>query len=253
MKQLFQETLEVLNTAFLKLERQVPKPIAKPWKDGFVARYEEQTIHQAIILKFARMISSLRAALLLLENGYVQEQGAMQRMLDELGEDIVFLSYAPINDDLTDLHLRFLDAFFQEEFEEHLSSIDAPQKRPMIPRTKIRSFIAEQDQALAKNAGQSLSAHRGKQIFRTLHKAYSGYVHAAAPHIMELYGGNPPQFHLAGMLGTPRIAEHADDLWNYFYRGLIAAVMAANAFADEKCVNYIRSNLKSFENVSGMH
>ena len=40
---------------------------------------------------------------------------------------------------------------------------------------------------------------------------YSGYVHAASPHIMEMYGGNPARFHVRGMHGTPRQDEHRDD------------------------------------------
>jgi len=37
----------------------------------------------------------------------------------------------------------------------------------------------------------------------------SGYVHGTYPHIMDLYGGQPPdsRFHLTGMLGTPRMQE----------------------------------------------
>lgn len=250
MKQLFQETLSVLDTAFDRLEAQVPKPQTKPWKDGFVYRYSEQTIHQAIILKMVRLISGLRASLLLLENGYVQEQGIMQRVLDELGDDIFFLSYALTNDKITELHTRYLDAFFQEEFEEHLPSIDAPQKRPMIPRKKIQGYIADMDESLAKGAGQEMSACRGKQLSRTLHKTYSGYVHAAAPHILDMYGGDPARFHLEGMLSTPRVKEHERDLWNYFYRALMAAVFAASAFGDGDCTDYVRENLKRFEEVS---
>jgi len=58
-------------------------------------------------------------------------------------------------------------------------------------------------------------------------------VHGAAPQIMDLYGGTPPHFSINGMLGTTRIEEHTDDLWNYMYRTLISHVLVAKASGAE--------------------
>jgi hypothetical protein len=38
-----------MERAFRRLEQQVPLPSEQPWKDGFVFRYQEQSIEQAII------------------------------------------------------------------------------------------------------------------------------------------------------------------------------------------------------------
>lgn len=57
--------------------------------DSFVFRYEEKTLLQALIQKLARMVSGLHAARLLCDNGFLQEQRALQRMLDEFHEDLV--------------------------------------------------------------------------------------------------------------------------------------------------------------------
>ena len=89
MDELFQHTLNVLESAFRTLERQVPKPIKILLSDSFVFRYKEQTMHQALIQKLVRVVSGLHAAKCLLERGFVQEQGILQRMLDECGEDIL--------------------------------------------------------------------------------------------------------------------------------------------------------------------
>ncbi len=229
----------------------MPPPQQIRWRDGFVFRYVEQTIHQAILLKLARTISGLRAALVLLENGFVQEQAVMQRVLDEMGEDIIFLVYAVANDRVTELHERYLEAFFQEEFDPAVAPTDSPQKRPMIPRKRIRAYLAAVEGKASNQQGKTLNPSDGVKLSKTLSKAYSGYVHAAAPHIMDLYGGNPPTFHLEGMLGTPRFSEHADDLWNYLYRGLMAFVAAARAFGDKECADFVYENLKRFEGASG--
>ena len=54
-----------------------------------------------------------------------------------------------------------------------------------------------------------------KELRRTLSQTYSGYIHGASIHIMDMYGGNPPKYHLTGMLNTPRMASYISDAWNY--------------------------------------
>ena len=131
-----------MESAFGALEEQVPKPQpVKRGRDGFVFRYMEQSIYQAIILKLARVVSGLRAALLLLEHGHVQEQAMFHRVHDELDEDILFLVFAITNDEITDLHIKYLEAFFQEEFEDADNPIASTLKRPMILRKKIRAYL----------------------------------------------------------------------------------------------------------------
>jgi hypothetical protein len=100
----FAPTLEILEGAFRQLESRIPAPTKKPWKDSFVFRYAERTIHQAIVQKLARTISGLHAITALLNRGLFQEQGMIQRALDELEEDIAFLSLGVISGELSSLH-----------------------------------------------------------------------------------------------------------------------------------------------------
>ena len=246
MHALFHEALTVMEKAFRHMERKVPPPKPVPYKDGFVFRYKEKSIEQALIQKLARVISGLHAASLLLDQGFVQEQGVLHRTLDELGEDILFLVAALTNDSITDLHKRFLRAFYEEEFDNLDDPVASTQKRDMVPRAKIRAYLARVFDA-AGNPSRDIS------VSRTLSKAYSGFVHAASPHIMDMCGGAPPTFHLNGMLGTPRVAEHARDAWNYYYRGLIAVAAVANALGDRQLVDSLLSYKAQFERASGEH
>ncbi|MCI5168191.1 MAG: hypothetical protein D3903_19415 [Candidatus Electrothrix sp. GM3_4] len=138
-----------------------------------------------------------------------------------------------IYDDVTDRHQKYLEAFFEEEFDKPENPVDSTQKRPMIPRQKIRAYIARMEE----KAG--MDRHHGCALSQTQSKAYSGYVHAASPQVMEMYGGDPPHFHVTGMRNTPWFIDHKDDLWNYFYRGLCAFSYAAKAFGDDKMFNKI--------------
>jgi hypothetical protein len=69
---------------------------------------------------------------------------------------------------------------------------------------------------------------------------------------MDMYGGNPPHFHTKGMLGTPKMEEHSEDLWNYAYRSFISHIAVAKALGAEKHVEILNKHLVRFEKNAGM-
>jgi hypothetical protein len=137
----------------------------------------------------------------------------LQRTLDEIGEDIAFLTVAITNDTATDLHRRYLSAFWSEEFADSAKPVESLIDREMVPRKKIRAYVSR---ILQPTPDRS----RDLAVSKTISKAYSGFVHGASPHLMEICVGDPPKFCVRGMLGTPRVEDHEFDVWNYFYRGL---------------------------------
>lgn len=238
--------LELMDRAFKDFESSMPnKPQFVQLSYGSGWRCIEKDIYQAMILKLARVQSSIRAALLLLQNGFVQEQAAIQRMIDETNEDISFLVYAITNDEITELHERFLEAFWMEEVDESGEMISSAHKRPMIPRQKIQAY-------LSRIKGIDINQSSYSELMRTLSKSYSGFVHGAAPHIMDMYGGNPPHFYTKGMLGTPRMKEHEGDLWNYVYRTFVAHILVAKAFGARSHVDILTEHLNQIEINVGM-
>lgn len=86
---------------------------------------------------------------------------------------------------------------------------------------------------------------------RTMHNAYSGFVHGASPHIMDRYGGYPPQFYITGMLSTLRIAEYKRDFWNYVYRTFISHVLVAKTLCSDRYVEVLTNYLRQFERNAG--
>lgn len=243
MNHLYDQALENMEGTVHKLAQRVPQPIRVPFKDGFVYRHAEKSLHQALVQKLARLVSTLHAARLLMEHGFVQEQASLQRVLDEIQEDITFLAFSVIFNNKEPLHQAYLDAFFEEEFDAD-SALESTQKRPMIPRKKIHAYIA-------RTEGSAMDPSLGVEVARTVSKVYSGYVHAASPQIMDMYGGKPPRFHVRGMRGTVRHDEHRADLWNYFYRSLIAFSFSAKAFGDESLFEKIRNFTREFDQISG--
>ena len=78
----YEQVLTHLERAVNLLAGRVPRPKWVESAKPSAFRHVEKTIHQAIVQKLARMVSTLDAARLLLNNGFVQEQAALQRMLD---------------------------------------------------------------------------------------------------------------------------------------------------------------------------
>lgn len=240
------EMLELMDRTFRDFESGMPnRPRMVKLSYGVAYRFVEKDIYQAMFLKLARVQSLVRAAIVLLANGFVQEQGILQRAIDETNDDIMFLVYAVTNDKITELHEKFLDAFWEEEMDESGTLMESKQKRPMIPRKKIQAYLARIEEI-------KIDPSRQQDAAKAIYKTYSGYVHGASPHLMDMYGGNPPHFHTNGMLGTPRIQEHAADLWNYAYRSFISHIAVAKAFGAETHTTILSGHLKRFERNAGI-
>lgn len=229
MEAVFDQVLTEIEAVFRELEPLVPPPSKIKKGSGFALRFLERTPQQACLLKFARQISGLRAIKLLANSGFHQELGAVQRMVDEIFEDIVFIAIGLNNDELTERHIRFLQ-YFWSETEDNVGSIQ---------RKHIRAFINGHDgicdPSTANNAG------------KLLYRSYSGYVHASSSNVMEMIYGIPPRFHLGGMLESPFRSGHLRDLWNYYYRGLLGTVYMASAFQNQRIFDRQMSSVKRFE------
>jgi len=243
MEEMYDLTLQNMEKSHRVLAGWVPPPQPVVHGPGYVYRYQERNIHQALVQKLARVVSGLHAARLLLAHGFLQELGAMNRMLDEFNEDISFLAYSVVFHDTTDLHREYLEAFFEEEFDNPQSAIHSTQKRPMVRRQKIRAYLS------GKKIG--LDPSRGAEVMRTVDKIFSGFVHGASPHIMDMYNGDPPQFCLQGMLGTIHVDAHRENLWGYFYRSIGSFVITAKAFGDDSLVQSILAYMRNFAKANG--
>lgn len=240
MADLYKQTLQTLGESFDVLYNQIGPPKLVRFGDKFAYRYEERTIHQAIIQKIARLVTGLQSVMLLNGCGLLQEQAVIQRTLDELQQDVFFLGSSVIFDELTELHVRYLGAFWEEEFDDPSTAISSSHKRPMIPRKKIIAY-------LTKDRGTGYDQSSTIECLRIIGKTYSGYVHGASPQLMELCHGEPPRFHIFGNINSPLFYDHEADLNNYFHRGILAFVISAKAFGNEKLFEELQRFSIAFE------
>ena len=241
METLYDHALACMETTVRGLAGIVPSPRLVETKQGPAFRYEEQSNKQAIVQKLARLVSTLRATRLLLDNGFVQEVGTLKRVLDEILEDVHFLAHglkAP-----TDLHSEFLEYFYEEEFDAETARAST-QKRCMPDRGKIRASFAR---AVSDIPGSQFNPSDLTEDIRSVDKANSGYVHGASPQLMEMYGGRPPRFHMNGMSGTPLEQDHRKEFRNYVYRSICAFALIVGAFGDAAAFATIRAFANRFE------
>lgn len=231
---LFRETIKTCDRTFRTLEAQIPAPIPVPYANDFVFRYEEHTPKIVTVQKLSRISTGLKASMALLHLGLYQELGAISRMLDEFGEDVRFMCDAIRNQNTSDVQRQFIEEFFQEEFDSD-NPLASTQKRNRVPRRKIQA-------ALAKLSEEDLNQSDAQEMIRTLTNTFSGYVHGSSVHILDMYGGNPPHYHLSGMRGTRHEKIFEDHMWYCFQRSLCAFFDAAGAFG----LNDLAQSLRQF-------
>ncbi|HYS83736.1 MAG TPA: hypothetical protein VEN78_01870 [Bradyrhizobium sp.] len=213
---------------------------------GPYRQFRHETLTESLIcyLKGVKTISTLNACLLLLRHGYTQEIGALCRMVDDFCNEIFFLLQPQGENGFSDDQKRFIESFFQEEFDKPGDPLGSTQKRDTVSVRKIHATFA-------KLASGELNPSDAQQLLRTTHQAFSGYVHGAYPHIMEMFGGNPPAFHMSGMLGTPRVDEWRGQLVGYVHRLIIASVFVARKLGITDMERPLRAFLSEFEATTG--
>lgn len=216
------DTITVCESAFAILEATIPDPMRVPANGDFKFRYESHTPNVVVVQKLSRIVTGLYASIALMERGLYQELAVIFRLLDEFGEDVSFMCEAIRRGEQSNIQRRFIEEFFQEEFDTE-NPLLATQHRHRVSRRQIHAAIARVEE-------NPLNPSDSQELYRTITNANSGYVHGASEHILEMYGGNPPGYYLSGMLGTRRQPTFEDTSWNYFYRGLLSFMEAATSF-----------------------
>lgn len=243
METLYFETLTWMDEKIARFYAQIPhrKPVRKA--NSFAPRFVEKTVQQAIIQKLVRIASGLRATNLLLESGFLQERAALSRIINEQEDDVCFLALASLQAHPPQILTQYLAAFYSEE-----ESVDNWRNktrvigRNLVSRRKILSYIS--DHSGIENDDRS------PDPAIALGFAFSGYVHGASPHIMEMFNTSTNSFKSDAWLQSPFLEDHEHDLWNYYYRGIISFAFAAKSFGDEEAMTDSTSFRQYFQTSS---
>jgi hypothetical protein len=203
--------------------------------NGFVDRHDPRARSNglACYLKAVKVCSTLNGALVLLDNAHVQEAYALGRTSQDQVEDIYFL-VLPRGDDggLSAHQARALDEFFQEEFRDSNDPIGTSQDRDRVRRDKIRAAVHSGPETDDPSTTQAI----GKAIYRL----FSGYVHGAYVHIMELHSDTPGRYHFRGTPGH-RLTEAIDYFPNFVYQAALAVELLVDRSSRDDLLPQIQS------------
>lgn len=221
---LLERMVHGLDESVQALSRSFPQPVTTPRGDAFVFRHQNKSVLLLMFLKAVKIASNNNAALVLIRAGYVQETYALCRMIDEACDDIMFMASADSHDGQPSKdQLRFLEEFFQEEIENPGDPLSSA-TRDRVPQRNIRAALSRTRGAESHNPSHDIA------VGRTLYQTFSGFVHGAYVHLMELFSVPERRFHTRGLLGTERIEECEENQVNYVYRSLCAVqAVAMNA------------------------
>ena len=148
--------------------------------------------------------------------------------MDEFCQDVMFLAQALGEGGIpSEPQRKMVEEYFQEEFEAKVGSMLSTKSRNRVPLGKVAAGIA-------RIVGNPVNPHDAQTMHELVNNAFSGYVHGAYVHTMEMYGASSRgwSYHTHGLTGTPCIAEWEDTLGNDVYRALIAAEMVAKRCGD---------------------
>lgn len=243
MIKLFSDSLLVLENSFHRIEEKAEKPELTQVGRQIFYRYKSRSAKLALLQKYARIISGLYAATLLLEPGMLQELGAIYRMLDEFIDDSMFLNQATNPENMTDLHRDYLNWFYQEEFSDPDFPLSSKPKRAMVSRKRIYSAIASKS---------PLNPFDDQNMSRVLNQVFSGYVHGASGHILEMYEGEPSRYSLFGKKDSASRTSVTIQLINYFHRAIETGICVALAFDDYVVVDDLFSYRAEFGKMTGL-
>jgi hypothetical protein len=199
------------------------KPIVLDSEGKF--RHTSKTENVYLYMKALRYISLLNAARTLTENGFFQEVGILCRCLNETQDDFYFIAM-PSSKASRERREQQLLEFYVEEFKPKTAGLLESNKRNRVPRKNIHSTIAASTEAV--NQSDVV------QVFSILETAYSGYVHGAYGHLMELYGGPNFGFRANGLPPQAFAMARERDMSHRVYNGVMILERLAQALGEEK-------------------
>jgi len=157
-----------------------------------VFEYSQHTREVVVILKLLRAVHGIKAQNLLCQEGLFFDMMSIFRCVADCSEEICFLLEEYPKES------QHVKQFIKGFFEHTIDNFDATETSAVLKK-KIRSANVR---FLAKNP---LDDELSKMLKKT-YEAFSGYVHANYSHIMQSYGGIPPNQSF-NLLGIKSISE----------------------------------------------
>jgi hypothetical protein len=180
---------------FVLLARPFLPPKKTRMKGGGVGNFywdfKEHSAKTAMIGKAVRIISGLRAAMILADQGYVTECSTVLRMTEDLVVEIGFLIDGLTSKVPSKSHEEFVEQYFavmpasSDEYAQQ-------SKVRWVSRDKVLAGFLRTLQGVARDPEQV------RKSMQFIYYTHDKYVHGGYQTAMELYSGETNQFMLRG-------------------------------------------------------
>lgn len=186
------------------------KDLSKPifYDSGIIHkgyRYANPTILHFCVLKAVRAISGFNACIVLGKEGYIQEICVIIRSVIDAKTQIEFILSGYQDGTLKEIQQKHLDRYFSDFKRNSAADLGTGGTRQKDIHDEVSSHMEETFMSLGCEG--YLGREKTSALMSNVYKAYSGYVHAAYPEVMDMWGGTPGQFHMDGMKNTPKDDE----------------------------------------------
>jgi hypothetical protein len=178
---LFESALSGLRDRVVRLERIIeifsglvpaPKMYASQAERGF--RFEQPDVRHFCLLKGARVVSALNAALELARSGYTQELAALMRILAECARHIEYV----LDMDETNEHRANVEKYVRDFFDDAVRDPEAEIKGVLIRDKVVNDQLGKTLDRIAAHYGDAQGREPANRLFWRSSRAFSFYVHA---------------------------------------------------------------------------
>jgi len=151
------------------------------------------------------MVSVLNASITLAKAGFVQEIGVLLRTVIEYSSQV---EYVLLNRDASGepsgKAATFIASFFEDD---RRTTEDKVKKRTKLNQKDVHDSVGGiLDDFVSRQDGERTAS----DLMSHVYVVFSNYVHGRYPESMDLFGGRPGHFHLAGMRHTPKDGENIE-------------------------------------------
>jgi hypothetical protein len=190
------------------LARSLPAPLrydSGKLHHGF--RYGKPNVAHFCLLKAARVVSALNAALELARCGYAQEISVLIRTLVQYTTHIEFVLDARYQPGQLD---PAAEKYVQDYFADFARNSAEDFKRAQVKQNTVNKRLGQTLDSFAQQSDDEFKDIPRERLYSDVYLTFSNYVHAKYPEVMDMYGGTLAHFHLRGMKGTPKDAENLE-------------------------------------------
>jgi len=173
------------------------KPYWSSDESGGQPRYKNPNSGHFQLLMAVKIVSTFNAILCLYEKGYIQEIGALLRIIEECIAKILCIEEAHAKKGLNSEQAKIINEYFEYDIR---SSKDIFRDKWFANMTKV---FASQARYLTENSTNK-DSYTAQQYAQAIYDSYTGYIHGFYPQVMELYDYNISSFKLNGITDDPK-------------------------------------------------